>query len=158
MEVPLVGRYLGISLTTTILLTKTPQLLLSVSYSLYNSLYTSMLLTAEMNSNASHHIALRVTDPRGEQRSTHYLQLPYRYAIPLMIIFGTLHWVFSQSLFLVQISTFNINQQYTDVIQACGWSGSALATALGLGLPFNVSSWDVRQEGIYCWYANHEQL
>ena len=41
--------------------------------------------------------------PNGSQRSTYFLQLPYRYAVPLMITSGLLHWLVSQSIFLVAI-------------------------------------------------------
>ncbi|MCJ1477081.1 hypothetical protein MMC13_005752 [Lambiella insularis] len=125
---------LEMSLTGTVLVTNTPQLLLSINYFLYNSLYTSMLLTAEANSYALHRKSLRVSDPRGTQRSTYYLQLPYRYATPLMIVFGALHWAFSQSIFLVQFNVENADQEPAGVVQACGWSAPALATSIGLGL------------------------
>ncbi|MCJ1287655.1 hypothetical protein MMC26_007007 [Xylographa opegraphella] len=120
-----------------------PQMLLSVNYFLYNSLYTGMLLTAETNSYAVHRKALRVSNPQGAQRSTYYLQLPYRYAIPLMIIFGALHWAFSQSVFFVQINVFDVNEQLLSTVQACGWSAPALATAIFLGYLASLALWAI---------------
>ena len=42
----------------------------------------------------------------GQQRSTYYLQLPYVYSVPLTIASGTLHWLISESIFLVRIDTW----------------------------------------------------
>lgn len=51
---------------------------------------------------------LRISDrPYGRQRSTYFLQLPYRFAIPLMALSGTLHWLVSQSIFLVAIDYYD---------------------------------------------------
>jgi hypothetical protein len=53
---------------------------------------------------AYHRKGLRVSEnPRGAQRSTYFLQLPYRYAIPLLIVSSAMHWMVSQSLFLVTV-------------------------------------------------------
>ncbi|KAH7242922.1 hypothetical protein B0J15DRAFT_92026 [Fusarium solani] len=38
---------------------------------------------------------------QGQQRLRYFLQLPYRFSIPLIIISILMHWVLSQSLFLV---------------------------------------------------------
>ena len=139
----LINITVGISLTGTILVTNMPQMLLSVNYFLYNSLYTGMLLTAETNSYAVQRKALRVSNPQGAQRSTYYLQLPYRYAIPLMIIFGALHWAFSQSVFFVQINVFDVGEQPLSTVQACGWSAPALATAIVLGYLASLALWAI---------------
>lgn len=39
---------------------------------------------------------LRVTQPHGYQRSSYFLQLPYRWSLPLIVISGTLHWLLSR--------------------------------------------------------------
>ena len=41
---------------------------------------------------------------KGAQRSEYFLQLPYRFALPIMLYSGFLHWLCSQSFFLVSIS------------------------------------------------------
>ena len=46
---------------------------------------------------------LRVTKPAGEQRSTHVLSLPYRWAVPLTVTAGFLHWALSQTIFLTRL-------------------------------------------------------
>jgi hypothetical protein len=90
---------------------------------------------------------LRVSSPRGRQRSTYFLQLPYRYAVPLTIISGLLHRLVSQSIFVADI---NVNDRAghldpTLSVSTCGYSvfamaftlimgGALLAVAIGLGL------------------------
>ena len=50
--------------------------------------------------------ALRVTQPHGAQRSTYFLQLPYRYSIVLLTTSTLLHWLVSQCLFLANVNVF----------------------------------------------------
>jgi hypothetical protein len=70
--------------------------------------------------------------PRGAQRGTYFLNLPFRYAIPLLLGSTSLHFFASQSIFLAQVSTVDSdgspNQYY--YIQTCGWS--ALCTLISL--------------------------
>ncbi|KAH8176407.1 adenosine/AMP deaminase domain-containing protein [Sarocladium implicatum] len=77
-----------------------PQLLLSVSYLVYNSLYTRMCVEKEWSLYAMAPRSLRVTHPKGSQRSTYRLQLPYRYSIPLIAASALLHWLVSNALYL----------------------------------------------------------
>lgn len=50
--------------------------------------------------------ALRVSSPEGMQRSTYFLSLPLKYSIVLMVASIMLHWLISQSVFLVQSCAF----------------------------------------------------
>jgi hypothetical protein len=59
-----------------------------------------MLMAKEWSDFAHERKALRVTTPSGGQRSTHYLQLPYGYALPLLAASAVLHWLTSQAIFL----------------------------------------------------------
>lgn len=59
------------------MISNTPQLLLSLCYMTLNGLITRMLTELEWASYAISFKALRVTNPRGDQRSTYRLQLPY---------------------------------------------------------------------------------
>ncbi|MCJ1381499.1 hypothetical protein MMC17_004610 [Xylographa soralifera] len=126
----------GNSLAGKVMVTNTPQVLFSLIYLFYNSLFTGMLSTAEINSLAYCRKPLRVSHPQGAQRSTYYLQLPYRYAIPLMVLSGLLHWLISQTVFLVNIAVFDTNsvKQPDRAVSACGWSASGLYTVLIAGL------------------------
>jgi len=51
----------------------------------------------------------RVSAPEGKQRSSYFLSLPLRYALPLTVTVGLLQWFISQTLFLVQVTNFNAN-------------------------------------------------
>ena len=119
----------------TALTANSPQLLISIVYASYNLLITSMMMTAEYNNFAVERKSLRVSEPAGQQRSSYYLQLPYRYAIPLIVASGALHWLVSQSIFEVRINIFNdsgVWQPDLD-ISACGWSPIALLFTICLG-------------------------
>jgi hypothetical protein len=50
--------------------------------------------------------------PVGEQKSTYFLQLPFRYAIPLMVFSTLLQWLASQSIFVVSVEIYNMFGQY----------------------------------------------
>ncbi|KAJ5240576.1 uncharacterized protein N7469_002167 [Penicillium citrinum] len=118
-----------------ILLANTPQLLVSVAYLLLNNLLTCMLGAVEYNSYAGTRKPLRVTWPRGAQRSTYYLSLPYRYSVPLLALSAVLHWLVSQSLFFVEIIPFDINGilQSGDEVVTCGYSPVAIIFAIIVG-------------------------
>lgn len=104
----------------TALVANAPQALLSFLYMVYDTLFTLMFLgedwdlfgaytvrtrtQLQVSSKKQRHRYLRVSDPKGNQKSTHFLNLPFRYAIPLVCISGLLHWLMSQSLFLANIS------------------------------------------------------
>ncbi len=118
-----------------VLVANSPQLLASATYFLYNQIITSMVLTSECNDFAIHRKALRVSKPVGRQRSTYYLQLPYRYAVPLMVISCLLHWLISQSFFFVNLTIFGINGEPHPErnVLACGWSPIAIVFTLIVG-------------------------
>lgn len=110
-------------LLKVILLANLPQMLLSLVYFAINRVCTSVHFATEWNSFATKRKGLRVTRPLGLQRSTHFLQLPYRWAIPLTATSGVLHWLLSQALFLVRIETRDRNGNRAPTsICACGYS------------------------------------
>lgn len=88
-----------------VFLANLPQLVFSLLYYTYNGLFTAMLMAHEWNTYSTKRKGLRVvsTRPIGEQRGTYFLQLPYRWSIPLIGLSTLLHWLISQSLFLVDI-------------------------------------------------------
>ncbi|KAI2932705.1 hypothetical protein CBS63078_1475 [Aspergillus niger] len=119
--------YLGfqeVNMIALVLLSNTPQLVFSIIYFTTNSLLSCMLVTAEYNDYASERKPLRVSWPRGQQRSTYYLALPYRYSIPLFIISVTLHWLLSESFFYVNITAYDVfgHEDTTSSIRGCGFS------------------------------------
>ncbi|KAL4915394.1 hypothetical protein BDW62DRAFT_125090 [Aspergillus aurantiobrunneus] len=123
------------------LLANTPQLVFSTLYLLCNGLFTCMLAVAEYNDFATQRKPLRVSWPKGEQRSTYYLSLPYRYSIPLVTVSVAMHWLISQCLFLVRINPFDVHGEevafsyysQTDSIKACGYSPLAIFITIIVG-------------------------
>ena len=91
-------------LLLNVLLANLPQVILSFLYMMYNGVFTCMLLSHEWNMFGYRQQPLRVTTPSGKQRSTYWLQLPYQYSLPLLILSGFMHWLVSQSLFLARIA------------------------------------------------------
>ena len=120
---------------TSSLLANTPQLVLSVLYLIYNSLFTSMLTAQEWNRYTRHRKALRVTSPVGEQRTTYWLQLPWTYSIPLGIASCVLHWLVSQSIFLVYIKKYDPNHNLVEgsTTIANGYSAYAMVIVIIVG-------------------------
>ena len=100
--------FMGDSIWANVIIVNIPQLCLSFVYFFVNGLFTSMLLTVEYNDYATIRKGLRVSAPDGHQRSTYYLQLPYRYAGTLIVLSALLHWLVSQSLFLVRITEYDV--------------------------------------------------
>ncbi|KIK55865.1 hypothetical protein GYMLUDRAFT_133530, partial [Collybiopsis luxurians FD-317 M1] len=89
-------------LIASVLVANSPQVILSMIYIVFNSLCTTLFLALEWSSYSNSRKPLRVSNPCGEQRSTYFLQIPYRYALPLMAYSTVLHWLISQSIFLVK--------------------------------------------------------
>ncbi|PGH01675.1 hypothetical protein GX51_05121 [Blastomyces parvus] len=116
-------------------LANTPQLVISISYFLYNNLLTSMLLAAEYNGYALHRSYLRVTNPQGKQRSALYISLPYKYGLPLIGTFVVLHWLASQSLFFMQEIPFYADGKLADnyIVNSLGFAPVPMIVAVALG-------------------------
>ena len=127
-----------VSLTTSqisnAIISNLPQLALSAIYLSYNLILTSMMMVSEYNAFADSHKKLRVSNPKGYQRSAYYLQLPYRYAVPLIVASGLLHWTVSQSFFQVNLAIFSPTGTTEPArnVSACGWSPIALIVTLFL--------------------------
>ncbi|KAI5925242.1 hypothetical protein F4810DRAFT_70462 [Camillea tinctor] len=87
-------------LLRSVLTANLPQLLLSFSYYVYNSLYTRICVEKEWNAYSTDHRPIRVTDPKGQQISSYRLQLPYFYSVPLIGISALLHFLVSNTLYV----------------------------------------------------------
>jgi hypothetical protein len=91
-------------LTSNVFIANVAQPILSFMYFMYNGLFTAMCGALEWESFFRNRKGLRVSgDAAGYQRSTYFLALPYRFGLPLMALSGILHWLVSQSIFLVDI-------------------------------------------------------
>ncbi|KAK2767475.1 hypothetical protein FQN54_003632 [Arachnomyces sp. PD_36] len=113
-----------------VLLANTPQTILSFLYLLFNGLCTSMLLADEWGSYQLKRKTLRVSDPYGRQRSSYFLQLPYRYAFPLITMSAVLHWGVSQSLFLARVNVMDDDRDVAEILSTCGYSPYAIIFTL----------------------------
>lgn len=113
-----------------ILLANLPQTIVSFLYLTYNALFTCMLVAKEWSQFAHKRKTLRVSDPVKGQRSTYWLQLPFTYSIPLLIMSSLLHWLVSQTLFFVRIEVVGS----TEVITSCGYSPIAIITVIPIGV------------------------
>ena len=124
------------SLTSNTIVANTPQLIYSMLYFALNAIMTKMTLAAEWSSYAVERKGLRVSSrPLHSQRSNYFLSLPYRYIIPLMATSAVLHWLISQSLFLVGVDAYNPRQERDperDII-TCGHSPVAIVSAVAVG-------------------------
>jgi hypothetical protein len=120
-------------LITNTIVANLPQLVLSVLYYTYNGLFTSFMLSYEWDKFSTHRRPLRVSqNPIGAQRSTHFLQVPYKFAIPLMTLSGVLHWFCAGSLFLVSLQAEDSSGYMSEKI-TCGYSASGLLGLIILG-------------------------
>lgn len=95
-----------------------------------------MCLSAEWSDYAVHRKGLRVsTTPKGDQRSTYFLSLPYRYGIPVLVLSTLLHWLMSQSLFLVAVHAYSPTHERDPAqdLTSCGYSPVAIVSVLSVG-------------------------
>lgn len=93
-------------LLANVLVANLPQLICSCLYLLYNGILTSMCLAHEYSNYSVRRKSLRVTSPRGNQRSTYWLHLPYVYSVPLLAASAILHCSISQSIFFVGVDIY----------------------------------------------------
>ncbi|KAF2682083.1 hypothetical protein K458DRAFT_420018 [Lentithecium fluviatile CBS 122367] len=100
------------ALMTRTLIANSGQLILSVTYVSYNALLTSMCGASEVSHFAYTRKSLRVShSPEGSQRATYFLQLPLVYGIPLQLAGAVLHWLVSQSIFVMFVQPFGVTGQ-----------------------------------------------
>jgi len=121
-----------------VLIANSPQLLLSFAYLAFNGLFTRLHMAKEWSSMSIQYKALRVSNPRGEQNSTYFLQLPYRYSIPLLIVSISLHWVLSGCIYLLVMQGRYFSGAGSDgplsSLMALGFSTKSLITMLAVSI------------------------
>ena len=129
------GGWRSSTIIAAVLVANLPQPFLSFLYLLFNGMLTAMLSAHEWSHYSSERKPLRVSTPRGYQRSNYFLQLPYRFSLPLMVVSGLLHWLVSQSLFLANITTRRRNGYVddNDTVSTAGYSPMAMICTLCLG-------------------------
>jgi hypothetical protein len=138
------------NITKNILISNLPQLILSVTYFMYNGTWTCMLTMYEWTTYAfapaKNAQSLRVSRPKGQQRSTIYLQLPYLYSVPLLIASMLLHWFLSRSVFITRINSHGLERYGNTsdgdkIIDALGWSPIPLICTLVLAFVMMLILW-----------------
>jgi len=94
-----------------------------------------MAFSKEWSELAQRRRPLRVTSPRGSQRSTYFLSLPYHYLMSILTISIATHWILSQSLFLVAIDVFDEQGNFDESqsILTCGFSCIAMIFLIIIG-------------------------
>lgn len=112
------------------------QIVFSALYLLYNNLITVLLVAAEWNDFVSERKSLRVSAPLGMQRGSYFLSLPYSFSLPLILCSGLLHWLISQSVFVIQTVSytspdFHINDALGGSIVGYSSLGILLSMLLG---------------------------
>lgn len=123
-------------LIVSVLLANCPQALVSFLYLLYNSLLTSLLLAKEWTTYNSRCKGLRVTTRSGlYQRSTYCLHLPFRYSIPLLCTSAILHWVISQSIFLVRVDYYSEGEKQSHSDGSDSGGPDSNGSNIGFSLP-----------------------
>ncbi|KAL3475755.1 hypothetical protein BJX99DRAFT_259191 [Aspergillus californicus] len=138
------------SLISNSLIANIPHLLYSSLYFLLNGVLTTMSLSTEWSSFAIARKGLRVSTPvKGSQRRARFLSLPRRYSLPLLAVSGSLHWLISQSIFLVRVLARDAEQRRDTSrdTTTVGYSPPAILTGLcvGLFLPAGVASLALRR-------------
>ncbi|KAH6894387.1 hypothetical protein B0T10DRAFT_603888 [Thelonectria olida] len=102
-----------------------PQLLFSFLYFQYNALFTGMLAAREWSTFGRKRRGVRVScNLQGKQRERYFLQLPYRWGLPLLFMSILVHWMLSQSIFIV--SVVSIDSYGDDFFSTCGFSPMAI--------------------------------
>ncbi|KAL4875254.1 hypothetical protein BJY04DRAFT_224224 [Aspergillus karnatakaensis] len=123
-------------LVANTLIANVPQVVFSGLYFMVNSVLTSLTLAGEWNTFSVQRKGLRVsTRPQGYQRRTYFLSLPLRYGLPLIAMSGLLHWLMSQSIFLVRILAYTAWQERDASSDAMtlGYSPPAVVTVICVG-------------------------
>ena len=90
-----------------ILIANTFQVIVSLAYIVHNGLISCMLVADEWCGYAKDRKTLRVSAPVGIQRSSYVLSMPLCYGIPMTVFFSVMHWLVSQSIFIIRVNKFD---------------------------------------------------
>ena len=107
------------------MLSNVSQFYISVLYLLVNNLVSTILLAAEWDGYLKNKKTLRVSHPRGIQRSSFTLSMPLKYGIPLTGSMALWHFCVSQSIFVMRLSQYLSNGE---VSPGTEWISSVYST------------------------------
>lgn len=126
------------SFEQAILIANSPQLFLSFAYLAFNGVFTRLHMAKEWSAMGTRYKALRVTNPKGQQSSTYFLQLPYRYSVPLLTISILLHWILSGCIYILLMQGDYFDSSGSDgpfdSFMALGFSTKSLFTMMTLSV------------------------
>ena len=124
------------SIIKNVLIANSPQVIASIGYVLYNQLLTCLLVSREFTVYSVKRAGLRVTTPQGDQRSTFWLSLPYKFSMPLLGLSTLLHWALSQTIFLTEIEVHapDGSVDITHSVGVLAWSALALVIILVISI------------------------
>ena len=105
-----------------------------------NRFVTSFAVIEAWNGFGARRKFLRLSQPRGGQRGSYRLSLPWRYGVPLMVSLMLLHWLVSQSVFLVQAAAYDFDgaRQPRRDASRIGYSTLGILLSLLVGLAYVV--------------------
>jgi len=83
--------------------------MISMTYIQCNALLSCIFANREWYNYASERKSLRVSAPVGLQRSSYYISMPWKFAIPFIITFAFLHYILSQSIFVISLESVLAN-------------------------------------------------
>ncbi|KAJ4394976.1 hypothetical protein N0V85_006732 [Neurospora sp. IMI 360204] len=150
-----------------LLLASTPHIFLSLTYLFFNNILTKMVAEREWQSffhggtgsesgkkktwmpgvrrkgqetqpsPTPKTKTLRTSQPRGSQRSIFFLSLPYRYALPFVVVFSVMHWLMSQCLYFTEVDFVDLDGTTLDksnpTTSTLGYSTWAMFWVIVLG-------------------------
>lgn len=96
--------------------------MISFTYLAQNALLSCMLVADEWAGFSKDRKTLRVSAPVGIQRSSYVLSIPLCYGLPTMVLFAILHWLVSQSTFIVRVIRVNWEGALTTGWTTTGYS------------------------------------
>lgn len=115
------------ALVYNVLVSNLPQLIFSMLYFQYNGLFTCMTAAREWSQFGVNRKPLRISGtPRGQQKSQYFLELPYHFSIPLLALSILMHWMLSQSIFIVAVETIRDPYPRFFGLLTCGYSPIAI--------------------------------
>jgi len=132
------------SLQLATLLANIPQVFLAAIYLVFNGLIVAMFTAQDWHKFGVKSQTLMVSSPRYRQRGTWIFGAPVLYGVIFLALQAVLHWLCSQSLFLIQIDIVNIegqdNTATTTLHTNCGYSSIAGIFTLIIGMFIPVSA------------------
>ena len=127
----------------TLLIANIPQLGFTLLYIVYTNIWSKLLVAYEFDRLTQIKKGLRVSErPRGMQRANRFFTLPVRYALPLMGCSAALHWLCSQSFFMVRIDGVNARKEIdpNDQLVRLGYSATGVVSLIGVSVGMMVAT------------------